>query len=73
VVDEDIDPFDSDDVEYAIATRVRGDRDLLIITGTRGSSLDPSQSEDGTNVKVGIDATMDLGREEEFTRARWSP
>lgn len=71
VVDEDIDPFDSDDVEYAMATRVRGDRDIIIITGVRGSSLDPSQCDDGTNVKVGVDATMVLGREEEFTRARW--
>lgn len=71
VVDEDIDPFDSDDVEYAMATRVRGDRDIMIITGVRGSSLDPSQCDDGTNVKVGVDATMVLGREEEFTRARW--
>jgi len=62
VVDEDIDPFDSDDVEYAMATRVRGDRDIMIVTGVRGSSLDPSQCDDGTNVKVGVDATMDLGK-----------
>jgi UbiD family decarboxylase len=72
IVDEDIDPFDIHDVEYAIATRVRGDRDLLVITGARGSSLDPSQAEDGTNVKVGVDATMVLGEEERFRRAGWS-
>jgi len=72
VVDEDIDPFDLHDVEYAVATRVRGDRDLLVITGARGSSLDPSQAEDGTNVKVGVDATMPLGEEERFRRAGWS-
>jgi len=72
VVDEDIDPFDLQDVEYAIATRVRGDRDVLIITGVRGSSLDPCQAEDGTNVKVGVDATMVLGEEERFRRAGWT-
>jgi UbiD family decarboxylase len=72
VVDEDIDPFDLNDVEYAIATRVRGDEDLLIITGVRGSSLDPRQLEDGTNVKVGIDATMVLGERASFERAGWS-
>ncbi len=71
VVDEDIDPVRLEDVEFAIATRVRGDRDLMVITGARGSSLDPSQAEDGTNVKVGIDATMPLGRENEFRRAVW--
>jgi UbiD family decarboxylase len=71
IVDEDIDPFDIHEVEYAIATRVRGDRDLLVITGARGSSLDPCQAEDGTNVKVGIDATMPMGEEDRFRRAGW--
>ena len=71
VVDEDIDPTDPHDVEYAIATRVSGDRDIMVITGVRGSSLDPCQLEDGTNVKVGVDATMVLGREADFSRATW--
>ena len=71
VVDEDIDPADPEEVEYAIATRVRGDLDVMVITGARGSSLDPCQCEDGTNVKIGVDATMVLGREAEFTRATW--
>jgi UbiD family decarboxylase len=71
VVDEDIDPENPHDVEYAIATRVSGDRDIMVITGVRGSSLDPCQLEDGTNVKVGVDATMVLGREADFTRATW--
>jgi len=71
VVDEDINPGDPNEVEYAIATRVSGDRDVMIITGVRGSSLDPCQLEDGTNVKVGVDATMILGREDDFRRATW--
>jgi UbiD family decarboxylase len=71
VVDEDINPEDPFDVEYAIATRVNGDRDVMVITGVRGSSLDPCQLDDGTNVKVGVDATMVLGREDEFRRATW--
>ena len=71
VIDEDIDPTDPNDVEYAIATRVSGDRDIMVITGVRGSSLDPCQLEDGTNVKVGVDATMVLGREADFMRATW--
>jgi UbiD family decarboxylase len=72
VVDEDIDIFNPDDVEYAIATRVRGDTDIMVITGVRGSSLDPTRLSDGTNVKVGVDATMVLGEESEFVRATWS-
>ena len=64
VVDEDINPSDTTDVEYAIATRVSGDVDVMVITGVRGSSLDPCQKEDGTNVKIGVDATMVLGHED---------
>jgi UbiD family decarboxylase len=71
VVDEDIDPFDTEEVEFAVATRVRGDLDILVITRARGSSLDPTRLPDGTNVKVGVDATMEMGREEKFIRARW--
>ncbi|MHC1626100.1 MAG: UbiD family decarboxylase [Methanoculleaceae archaeon] len=71
VVDPDIEITDPSDVEYAIATRVRGDRDILIIPGVRGSSLDPMRIADGLNVKVGVDATMPHGREREFLRAEW--
>jgi UbiD family decarboxylase len=71
VVDEDINPADPLDVEYAIATRVRADTDTLIVSGVRGSSLDPTRIGDGMNVKTGIDATMEMGREHEFIRARW--
>jgi len=71
VVDEDIDIHDPYDVEYAIATRVRGDTDIMVITGVRGSSLDPTRLGDGTNVKVGVDATMVMGKEHEFKRAEW--
>ncbi len=71
VVDDDIDIFNPVDVEFAIATRVRGDKDLMVITGARGSSLDPCRLENGTNVKIGLDATMEMGRETKFVRAGW--
>ncbi|MDD3856981.1 MAG: UbiD family decarboxylase [Methanoculleus sp.] len=71
VVDEDINIHDPYDVEYAIATRVRGDTDIMVVTGVRGSSLDPTRLGDGTNVKVGVDATIVMGREDEFRRAEW--
>ena len=71
VVDEDIDIADPYDVEYAIATRVRGDTDIMVIPGVRGSSLDPMRLAPGMNVKVGVDATIIMGREDEFKRAEW--
>jgi len=68
VVDEDIDIFNNADIEYAIATRVKGDEDILIIPGARGSSLDPCATPDGTTTKVGVDATKLLDKKEKFER-----
>lgn len=67
IVDDDIDIFDPREVEYAIATRMRGERDILILPHVRGSSLDPCCMPDGTSTKVGIDATKALG-DERFER-----
>lgn len=68
VVDEDIDVLDPEEIEYAIATRVKGDDDILIVPGARGSSLDPAALPDGTTTKVGVDATAPLASAEKFQR-----
>ena len=68
VVDEDIDIFNPEDLEYAIATRVKGDEDIMIVPGARGSSLDPCATPDGTTTKVGVDATKPLDKKEKFER-----
>ena len=47
VVDEDIDIYDPLAVEWAMATRFQGDRDLVVLAKEPGSSLDPS-AEPGT-------------------------
>ncbi len=69
VVDEDIDPDNPEEVEWAIATRFQASRGLVVVRGARGSTLDPS-SEDGLTDKVGVDATAPLNRRELFTRLR---
>ncbi len=69
VVDDDIDIYNPQDLEYAVATRVKGDEDIVIYPNVRGSTLDP-RSVDGITTKVGIDATMTLGEEEKFLRVR---
>src|SRR5438105_6823579 len=66
VVDDDIDVFNPTDVEWAIATRVQADRDVLIVTNARGKPLDPSlpPTRPGvvpTTAKMGIDATIGEG------------
>jgi UbiD family decarboxylase len=65
-VDEDIDIFNPTDVEFAIATRFQGDRDIVMIKNARGSSLDPS-ARSGITTKLGIDATKPL-KSEKFER-----
>ncbi|HTX61553.1 MAG TPA: UbiD family decarboxylase [Methanobacterium sp.] len=72
VVDDDIDIFKRDDIEYAIATRVKGDDDVLIIPGARGSSLDPTATPDGTTTKIGVDATKPLDKLDKFIRVSQS-
>ena len=56
IVDEDVDPWDAQDVLWAIATRCQASKDLVIIPGCEGS-LDPSKEPDATSCKLGIDAT----------------
>lgn len=61
VVDQDIDIYDPLAVEWAMATRFQGDRDLVILERAPGSSLDPS-ADPGTHLttRVGFDLTRPL-------------
>lgn len=68
VVDTDVDVFDPQDVEYAVATRVKADKDIMIVPNVRGSSLDPVAESDGTTTKLGIDATKSFKKIEKFER-----
>jgi 2,5-furandicarboxylate decarboxylase 1 len=63
VVDNDIDVFDPVDVEWAVATRVQADRDVVIVSNARAKPLDPSlplpiHGKVPTTAKMGIDATI---------------
>jgi 2,5-furandicarboxylate decarboxylase 1 len=69
VVDDDVDIFDGMDVEWALATRVQADKDVMIVSGARSKPLDPSlppvPGHIPTTAKMGIDATIpdDVPRE----------
>ncbi len=67
VVDTDIDIYNPMDLEFAIATRMRGDEDIVLYPNVRGSTLDP-RSVDGITTKVGVDATARLDRLWKFKR-----
>ncbi|MDM7935137.1 MAG: UbiD family decarboxylase [Methanothrix sp.] len=67
VVDTDIDIRNPLDLEYAMATRMRADEDVILYRGVRGSTLDP-RSTDGITTKAGLDATSRLDRLSKFRR-----
>jgi len=56
VVDDDIDPRDLTQVEWAIATRMRADRDVVIVPGVKTDRSEPLEHM-MTVAKMGIDAT----------------
>ncbi|MBI2881899.1 MAG: UbiD family decarboxylase [Candidatus Tectomicrobia bacterium] len=72
VVDPDIDIHNESEVNWAIATRVVADRDIVMIPGARGNRLDPTTytitrlARDGMVTKMGIDATIPMGLPYEF-------
>ena len=61
VVDEDIDIYNPLEVEWAMATRFQGDRDLVVYDRKPGSSLDPS-ADAGSHLttRLGFDLTKPL-------------
>lgn len=67
VVDDDIDPWDEFAVQYAIAMRMRAERDIVIVPGVRTDRSEPMKL-GGTIANYGFDATK---RKED--RDDWTP
>ena len=71
VVDEDVNIYDPADVDWAVQTRCRHERDLIKIPDAIGHRLNPMVENDKWT-RLGIDATVPLPRPEKFTRAAMS-
>jgi 3-polyprenyl-4-hydroxybenzoate decarboxylase len=71
VVDEDVDVFSDDEMEWAMATRFRADRDMIVATDMPGFYADPTADENGRINKAGFDLTAPAGQPDtiEFRRA----
>ncbi len=65
IVDEDIDIGNPVRVEWAMVTRWQPDKDTIILSNQKGSSLDPSRDSDSLTAKVGFDATLPWGVDHE--------
>jgi UbiD family decarboxylase len=76
VVDKDIDIYNPQEVEWAMATRFQGEADLVMHSREHGSSLDPSseRNEAGLHLttKLGFDLTKPLvSHGKDFDKARF--
>ena len=62
IVDDDINIYDCNDVEWAISTRFQADKAAIILPNQPGSSLDPSgdltEGKKARTCKMGLDATI---------------
>ncbi|MBI4318076.1 MAG: UbiD family decarboxylase, partial [Chloroflexi bacterium] len=73
VVDEDIDVNDTWAVVYAIMTRARLDKGVIMVPQARGHANIPVAREQGGLVdKVGIDATIPFGMKGAFERVKYA-
>ncbi|MFH0862031.1 MAG: UbiD family decarboxylase [Candidatus Altiarchaeota archaeon] len=74
VVDDDVDPFNPLDVEWSMATRFQGGKNLVMFEDSKGSSIDPSSEylegcDRKKTTKMGFDCTIPSDRKrEDFLR-----
>jgi UbiD family decarboxylase len=76
IVDDDINIYNPNDVEWAIATRFQADKNAIIIPNQPGSSLDPSgdltEGKKARTCKMGLDATVPSGKtDKSFTKEQY--
>ncbi len=64
LVDEDIDPHNPEQVEWAVATRFNAENDLVLIPGARGHEYVPVSG--GIRTKMVMDATVPQGDLDRF-------
>jgi 4-hydroxy-3-polyprenylbenzoate decarboxylase len=79
LVDEDVDLFDTNDVLWAMTTRMQADVDIITIPGVRCHPLDPSNDpacswtirDHGIACKTIYDTTVPYAEKHNFQRARF--
>ena len=70
VVDDDVDVFSNEQVEWAMSTRFRSDRDIVVLEGFAPFYMDPTTGDNGNIAKVGFDLTAPYGRPETIESRR---
>jgi UbiD family decarboxylase len=73
VVDDDVDIFADDEIEWALSTRFQADRDTVVSGDFTGAYMDPTLRKDGNVSKIGFDATAPYDTTDEIVNWRPSP
>ena len=73
VVDDDVDVFDNEEMEWALASRFRADRDVVVASGLPGFYADPSIDGNRTVAKIGFDLTRPMNQADTIESRRAFP
>ena len=72
VVDDDVNIYDPEDVEWAMCTRFDPANDILLVTKALGHELNPV-TQNGLTTKVGFDATAPFPMPSRYRRVKFQP
>jgi 3-polyprenyl-4-hydroxybenzoate decarboxylase len=70
IVDDDVDVFSDEQMEWAMSARFRASRDIVIATGYPGFYMDPTTDANGLVDKAGFDLTAPYGIPDTIERRR---
>jgi 2,5-furandicarboxylate decarboxylase 1 len=73
IVDDDIDPTNAEEVDWAMSARFRADRDTVIAGGFPAFYMDPTADNDRLVSKIGFDATAPHGLPDTLVNRRPLP
>lgn len=69
-VNSDANIYDPEEIEQAMATRCRPDKDIFVIPGCFGHELNPA-TENGLGAKAGFDCTCPLTVDQRYDKVRF--
>ena len=70
VVDDDVDIYNAEDVEWAMCTRFNPETDIILINKAFGHELNPV-TQNGLTAKIGFDATTPHPKPREYNRVQF--
>jgi 2,5-furandicarboxylate decarboxylase 1 len=73
IVDDDIDPTNAEEVDWAMSARYRPDRDTVQASGFPAFYMDPTADDDRLVSKIGFDATAPFGQKDILVNRRPLP